>query len=339
MAKDGRIDTLRGFACLLLVLYHVVGSDPSNGLRVDGGPVRWLNDGLAYVRMPLFTVLSGLVYGLRPFEGDSARFLGGKARRLIVPMLVVGTLFALLQASVPNTNSAIQDWRLLHIEPLGHFWFVESLFWVFVLVWALERLRAIDSPRGFAATCLLAAGVYLTVRGPHWFGIEGAIYLLPYFLAGLAVSRFSLWARLTDGRARGLLLVAAAVAVFQIGMPEPNHDRRTVWILLAGLSLCGLCLSVGFGLRAPPAWLQRVGRGSYAIYLFHVFFTAAARIATTEAGLAWLPLQIATGLALGIAGPMLIERWASRERWLRLLLLGQSTGRSRRAVLDASPQA
>jgi uncharacterized membrane protein YcfT len=83
-----RIQTLRGLACLLLVLYHVVGDDPGAGLQVQDGMLRWFNDGLAYLRMPLFTFLSGLVCGMRPFHGDSRAFLLGKARRLLVPLLV-----------------------------------------------------------------------------------------------------------------------------------------------------------------------------------------------------------------------------------------------------------
>ena len=123
-----QIETLRGLACLLLVVYHVVGADASLGLQVTEGPVRLLNDGLAYLRMPLFTFLSGLVYGLRPFAGSSKHFLSGKMRRLLVPMLVVGTLFAVLQALTPGTNASAGPWYLWHVQPVAHFWFVESLF-------------------------------------------------------------------------------------------------------------------------------------------------------------------------------------------------------------------
>jgi len=56
-----RLETLRGLACILLVLYHVVGSDPAQGLMLADGWLRWLNDGLAYLRMPLFTFLSGWI--------------------------------------------------------------------------------------------------------------------------------------------------------------------------------------------------------------------------------------------------------------------------------------
>ena len=315
-----RIETLRGFACLLLVIYHVVGADSSYGLLVEGGPVRWLNDGLAYLRMPLFTFLSGLVYGMRPFGGDSRAFLTGKARRLLIPMLIVGTVFALLQALTPGTNSTQGPWYLLHLQPVGHFWFVESLFWVFLVIWALERWHLIRDIKGFVLVLAAACTLYLTTRGWPWLGIDGAIYLTPYFLAGLAFSRFPLTPRLANPWLRLGLAALAIVAVASMGMPVPNPDRRTAAMLLAGISLC--VLSLGLGLVIAP--LARIGRHSYAIYLFHVFFTASARIGLDLLKVDYLPLDILLGVTLGLAGPIAIARIASRFKWPALLLLGKS---------------
>ena len=315
-----QIETLRGLACLLLVAYHVVGADASFGLQVADGPVRWLNDGMAYLRMPLFTFLSGLVYGLRPFGGNSRVFLNGKMRRLLVPMLVVGTVFAALQAMTPGTNSSAGPWYLWHVQPVAHFWFVESLFWVFVLVWALERAAWLQTAKGFSVVFALACGVYQSVRGWHWFGLEGAIYLLPYFLAGLAATRFSFRAWLAKPWVKVALLACAISVVLWMGTPVSNPDRRTVWMLLSGLSLCLLCLSFGWSNRH----LAGIGRHSYAIYLFHVFFTAAARIALDRLQIDVLPMDVVAGVTLGLAGPVVVERLASRFKWTAVLLLGKS---------------
>lgn len=314
------IETLRGLACLLLVLYHVIGADASLGLRVEDGPVRWLNDGLAYLRMPLFTFLSGLVYGLRPFAGNSRAFLVGKVRRLLIPMLVVGTLFALLQALIPGTNSTVGPWYLLHIRPVAHFWFLESLFWVFLVIWALERWNLILEVKGYLLALTLACALYLTVRGWFMLGIEGAIYLMPYFLFGLAFSRFPLKPYLASPWVRWGLLALATVAVISMGMPVSNPDRRTVAMLAVGMSLCMLSLSLA---RVVP-WLASIGRHSYAIYLFHVFFTAAVRIGLNLVHIKFMPLDILLGLLMGLAGPILIDRVASRFKWPALLLLGKT---------------
>ncbi|MFZ4625773.1 MAG: acyltransferase family protein, partial [Rhodoferax sp.] len=163
-----QIETLRGLACLLLVAYHMVGADPGNGLRLEDGPLRWLNDGLAYLRMPLFTFLSGLVYGMRPFAGNSRAFLLGKTRRLLVPMLVVGTVFAVLQANIAGTHAVAMPWYLLHIQPVGHFWFVESLFWVFLVIWALECRQWLQRLPASLGVLAAACALYLTVRGWPW---------------------------------------------------------------------------------------------------------------------------------------------------------------------------
>lgn len=69
--RDVPIDSLRGVAILLMVAGHVIGADESLGMGV--GPHsgwRFGYDLLVDLRMPLFTALSGLVYGLRPLGPD-----------------------------------------------------------------------------------------------------------------------------------------------------------------------------------------------------------------------------------------------------------------------------
>ena len=317
---SARIDSLRGLACVLLVGYHVVGPDPDHGLRVANGALRWANDALAYLRMPLFTFLSGLVYGLRPFAGDSQNFLIGKARRLLVPMLFVGTLFAALQAFTPGTHSSVNAWYLLHIQPVAHFWFVESLFWIFMVVWALERWGLLASKKGFAVTLTLSCALYLSVRGWSGLGIEGAIYLMPYFLVGLAFSRFPLKPYLSRLGVALALTVVAIGSALSMGLPTPNADRRTVAMLLVGICLCLLCLRSE--LHAP--WLARIGHYSYPIYLWHIFFTAASRIALHRIGVDYIFLDLLVGVLLGLTGPMLIDRTFSGSRLLAPLLLGKA---------------
>jgi peptidoglycan/LPS O-acetylase OafA/YrhL len=94
-------------------------------------------------------------------------------------------------------------------------------------------------------------------------------------------------------------------------------------MLLVGLCLCVLVLR----LPLPGAWWIKVGASSYAIYLFHVFFTAASRIGTEKMGLSWLPLQLLLGALLGVVGPMLVEKIARQNRLSGLLMLGKSVYR------------
>ena len=143
--KQIQIETLRGLACFLLVAFHVVGDTANSGLKIEEGVFREINDFLALIRMPLFTFLSGWVYALRPFSGNGLAFLKSKVRRLILPMLVVGTVFAVLQSQIPGANSKTVDWTELHLIPVAHYWFLESIFTIFLFVMLLELFKVFDS--------------------------------------------------------------------------------------------------------------------------------------------------------------------------------------------------
>nr|WP_295373393.1 acyltransferase family protein [uncultured Sphingosinicella sp.] len=79
--REAALDSARGVACLLLVAYHAVGATGALGMRVPSdSPYRFVTDALSYVRMPLFTLLSGMVYAMRPVRADDVLgFLRGKA--------------------------------------------------------------------------------------------------------------------------------------------------------------------------------------------------------------------------------------------------------------------
>lgn len=105
-AKDPNIETLRGLAILLVVAGHVIGIDATGGMKVaDDSLWRYLYASLQYVRMPLFTAISGWVYALHPVAAHEAgTFMFKKARRLLLPMVCVGTLYFLIQYITPGTN-------------------------------------------------------------------------------------------------------------------------------------------------------------------------------------------------------------------------------------------
>lgn len=105
-AKDPNIETLRGLAILLVVAGHVIGIDATGGMKVaDDSLWRYLYASLQYVRMPLFTAISGWVYALHPVAAHEAgTFMFKKARRLLLPMICVGTLYFLIQYITPGTN-------------------------------------------------------------------------------------------------------------------------------------------------------------------------------------------------------------------------------------------
>ena len=313
-----QIDTLRGLACLLLVLYHVVGDVPDAGLQLpaDHG-LSVFNHLVAFGRMPLFACIAGFVYALRPLRGEVAQFIGSKVRRLLLPLLFVGTAFALLRARVSGVPIDGDFLLRMHLTSNDQFWFLKALFWIFLVVVALERLGVLRRPAGFA--CVLAASALWFVfwKSPDVFAIAGAVYLMPYFLVGLALQRFALDGRGSLAVAGGALLVAAALSWSVFGQIE---NRATIAAKL--LWGCGLAFLL-MRSRMRNQWLAWVGRESFAVYLFHVFFTAATASALVAMGVRDVGVLLAAGLLMGVGMPMVVARIIRRSSLLDLLLLGE----------------
>lgn len=318
--------TLRGLACLLLVLYHVLGSTPAYGLQIASGWLRAVNDTLGAVRMPLFALLAGAVYGWRP--GSGLPLLADKARRLLLPALAVGTLFAVAQSLAPDANHGPIDWRLLHVLPVAHYWFLQALFLVFAAVALAERLLPLHRSAGTLTLLALAMLAFLSLPAWPWFGIGGAVYLAPFFVLGMGLTRCGWAARLRQAGATLPVLALGAVSVVWFSVPA-LADR-----LEPSLLVSGLLSSLGLWLWAPRwAALGWLGNHSYSVFLYHAFFTGACRMALSALGIDAVAVHVLAGVTAGVAGPIAVAAFVGRHRLLAPALLGRSSDMPRAAVV------
>ncbi|WP_432547361.1 acyltransferase family protein [Kineococcus sp. SYSU DK004] len=326
--RDARVETLRGLACVLLVAYHVRGGTPADGLQLAADdPWSRAVSAFDHLRMPLFTFLSGVVYAYRPVRQGLGRFVRGKARRLLVPMLVVGTAFALFRealfAAGAANSGAGTPWYLWHVLPVAHFWFLEAVFWIFVLVGVLDVAGRLARPAVVAALVVAAVAADVLVPfGVDPLGLRSALFLLPFFLTGLAAQRFSLTTAPLALRA-GVVLVALALAAWVLlgllGVVDPVPSRRDPVGAAVGLSACLALLLVPWRVRP----LVALGAFSFTIYTTHVFGTSAARVVLERLGVESVPLHLLLGVLAGLAVGVLVELVARRWALTRTLVLGQ----------------
>jgi hypothetical protein len=311
---------MRGMACVFLVAFHVIGFNSNEGLKIDSGLYREVNDLLVYLRMPLFTFLSGIVYSFRPLDSNIRAYVKGKFRRLIVPMLIVGTLFAVIQAFTPGSNTAVSNWYMLHILPVGHFWFIESLFLIFMLLIPLEYWGILNKGRGFLLAFLVSVALYVSSLEIPYFSISGAIYLLPYFLLGMGFNRYHIWPRIS--RNVGIFLFCSCffvlVLIYTGLLDAPN--KRSYFALAIGSAFCVALLAIR--LKLTP--FARLGFFSYSIYIYHVFFTAATRIVLHKLDVDNTHLIFIISLFFGLLGPILVEIISSGTNFSRAIFLGKS---------------
>lgn len=335
-ARDLSIDSLRGLAVLLMVAGHVIGSDVARGLQVDDGSF-WRLSYLALedIRMPLFTVLSGLVYGYRPLQSFDAfpGMLRGKARRLLVPMATVGALFFAMQLLVPGTNdkpSLDGFWRIF-VYGFAHLWFVQAIFLIFLIVGMLDACKLLATSRGwliaFSASCVLYISIQLS--GPvNVFSASGAIRLLPFFLLGYALTRLpSLWARPGVLPVASIVFCMAFVARLLLIVTGTEIADPLDKLLSLGVGVAAVTILVLLRDRIRLRFLAWIGPFSFGIYLLHVFGAAGARITLSRVSIDNDFLVFSACMVAAIGLPILAEKCFGRFRVFSWGILGQKPAR------------
>ena len=336
--ESGRVQTLRGIACLLLVAFHAVGSTSASGLHVpDHSFYRGFTNLFVHLRMPLFTFLSGFVYACRPLRpGQGLTFAGKKLRRLGVPLLVASTLLYGLHTAMHHQVPPLSRMWSIYVFPYWHLWFVQALLVVFAVLVLLEVVGALATFTRLLIVLGLAVALYLSgpLEAYRVFGVHNATYLLPFFLAGLGAHRFR-----EVLHTRGALI--ATVVCFVVGQglhaytvltrplgPIDVVADRSGLNLLIGMS-AGLC-----GLQLVPRMrlMEYIGGSSYPIYLYHPLFVATILFVAGALVAAPTSLVFVAAVAAGVAGPMLMQRLAAQVPAGALLLEGVSASGNRRAT-------
>lgn len=319
-----RVQTLRGFACFLLVAFHVVVDNSTQGIDLQPGSIyQDITSIFAHLRMPLFTFLSGYVYAYRPARRSAEhQFVQKKLRRLLLPFVTVTTLFYVFQLLTDTVWSG-QTLKGIYLLSYAHLWFLQALMLIFILVYVLERLKAMQTFVRFAAVMAGALMVHFLVKvSPNWFSITQACYLLPFFLIGVGANRFrnELEKPVVQWLIISLFILTMTMHILAVFGYGTVFQQRT--LLGTTLSLTG-CLTLIY--KMPGAgWLRRIGVFSFGIYLLHVFFTAGTRLVLDAAGVAEPLIYFCAGLGCGIAGPILVEKLLHRQHLARRMLLGQS---------------
>ncbi|MBI1187254.1 MAG: acyltransferase family protein [Alphaproteobacteria bacterium] len=336
------IETMRGLACLLLVSWHIVGERPTDGLHLAlDHPLHQVGEFFLPLRMPLFSFISGFVFAAAMAEWGAARgVIATKARRLLLPLVCVGTLHFLLRSAAYG-HDLHNIWKV-YLTGYEHFWFLQATF---LIMAALTIANVAMGGRALAAAlvCMAIAVPLYPIEmnlDPNWFSITKVFYLAPFFLLGQifrtaqveqrieALGPRRMWLLLGTGA-----LIIGLVALRETGALGRGFALHSAPMLLLSLSLC----TFFFALRWRNSWLAMIGPYSYAIYLFHVMFTAGFRFFEVNVVHEQSPYVIwALSMIVGVAGPIIVALALKRAPpVLETMLLGVRYARRPPPVVSA----
>ncbi|SDM20230.1 acyltransferase family protein [Paenibacillus jilunlii] len=322
------IDAAKGFSIIFVVMGH--SGDAA------------ANHYLSWFRMPLFFMLSGLVF--KPV--DSCRYLGWAAKRtkgLMTPYAAYGMLIAtvLLLFSFNLRGFAENIARLLYgglslTGPYGVFWFITCLLFTQLLFGFIVRYSMRTQLLLITAAYSLSHLISLTSL--HTFNLPWNIDVSLLAVTYYAVGYYGKKAipALIRHRITLLLLLPLCAGVFalertgmihySLNMKYKEYDALLLDLCIPLLISLTICAAVyGLSRVLPLQRLGNLGRNTIAIMYLHLPVNYALKyLLGADYGL--VPFTVT-----GVGVPLLAAMWISRYPLLSRWYLGHS-GASRPAV-------
>ncbi len=302
-----RVDTLRGFACLLLVLHHTI-LDFSTFTGQALTEVRSVDFILSDVRMPMFSFIAGLIFAYHSERSKSWQFIEKKAERLLLPFVVTTLIIVALKTVYPSASVPVTLAEIPYLLVYGysHLWFLQAIFLIFCFYALLNMVT--DVSKALYGICFVSfIGLYLSpLRSIELFSIGQAFYLAPFFTFGILVTKNIEWISSN----RKILLVFSVIFFVSIFIATASFgDTENQLYTRIRSFLVGLTFLIIIYLTMPRiSYLYRIGAYSFTIFLFHSIFIAL--------GVRLVPETPATGLlltlSLAIFGSISLEVFVDR---------------------------
>ncbi|MFP4974785.1 acyltransferase family protein [Paenibacillus sp. CN-4] len=317
------IDVAKGFSILFVVMGH-------------SGDVT-ANHYLSWFRMPLFFLLSGLVF--KPV--DPVRFGGWAIRRtkgLMTPYFAYGLLIAVILAGATLDVRGLAESvaRLLYgglalTGPFGVFWFITCLL-VTQLVFGYLTRFALRTQLIVVAACYIVAQVIAmsplqSVNMP--WNADVALLAMAYYAMGYYGKR---WIPLIIRRLDVLpLLILISAAVFYadysgvysytLNMKYKDYSGLLPDLAIPAVLSLTVCALVYWAVKILPLRLMAdLGRNTIAIMYLHLPVNYGLKaVLGTDYGIFWFTLA-------GVLLPLFAAAGLRRSPLLAKLYLGHSSG-------------
>lgn len=286
------VDVMRAVMMFAIALGHALDARPTSGSM--------LNQYVYSFHVPAFFFLSGLLF--RGKKESFFAFTVKKFKSLMIPYYIFSILSILiflvlgsvasdgLGVAVKTTDLLPNLWGMLYGNgSTGYMkwnlplWFVPCLFITLLIFYWIDRVVLADGKRnsrkfiGMMVGSLALSFLNYYVLGIQKlpFGLETAVYMLPFFVVGYWTGRTDMLSKLQSGVRYGLgaaFVIAGAILAFvngpRVGYVGSAYNNLAVYYSSAMLSTAGAVMLLQ---TASNKLLIYVGRNTLPILLMHKF--------------------------------------------------------------------
>ncbi|MDE7403053.1 MAG: acyltransferase [Muribaculaceae bacterium] len=294
-------------------------------------------------RMPLFMFVSGFLMIYTTFKRSNtyptpAVFIKKKAKRLLIPYIVLTVITYMPRALLPNyahdqvpssIKGPLQSLYITEYLPIGYFWFIQSSFLLLVIIYSIIYIsrRKNIPPEAFYLGILIIFifTLFLDMPDREYFGINSMRELGFYFLFGAVYCEYyDKINRILPLDTMPSFIISFALWLTLFFVADGS------WIILKFASLFGIAMCINVAklmVKHNVRILDHLTGANYIIFLLSWYFnTATQQILSHYVTLPWWVHTILS-LICGIYIPWLFYKCTinSHNKAVRaiLFLLGQ----------------
>ena len=315
MERNVLVDRLKGYACFLVLLGHVI-----MGIRIAGIDIPEFFWGMEKFiwsfHVALFLFLSGVVYKMTgEWKGKQSKwkFLLYKLYNLGIPYIAFSVIYILINSLVgeANTGFAVSDIFYIWKTPVAQYWYLYALFFLFCIWTAFSGVL-----KNWQITLIVVLIGYLAPL----FGIPfGSLDVVFYSALAFGIGTFVNFESLTklSNLSKCLIVLMHIVTgvVFVILNKIEAPFIKEIMILF-GIYSSIMFISILQNCKSMARFLDFVNKYSFQIYLLHTIFTAGTRIILLRLNITQWWIHILLGTAIGLAFSVLAAVIAKKVKCL-----------------------
>ncbi|MBQ6626739.1 MAG: acyltransferase family protein [Ruminococcus sp.] len=323
--RDGFIDIVKIYACILVVLGHFFQSMVSSEIILASDFILWFDKTIYYFHVPLFFMCSGYLFQkyskVTTFSQWGNNFLK-KALAFSVPYFVFSTATWVLKTVFSSSvnEEAVGYFRSMFLEPISPYWYLYALFFVFLITPTFKNKKV-------AVAGLISAFVLKVVS---FFVTEMSIYAVStlmhneiWFVGGMCISCFELPAALKKKAFRflsislSLVFVVSSIVLYVFDIKYASASF--VMGIIACIATFVIAVNVE-NVKVIKTINSKLSKYTLPVFLMHTIFAAGFRAVLLKLGITNVVVHIVCGLAISFFGPILTAFIMSKVKWLDFVL-------------------
>lgn len=304
MDRKSWIDIAKGIGIVLVVYGHVARGLFNADIPLNYEVYKYIDKLIYAFHMPLFFFVSGYLYYFSIMKKSTFYVLKDKVRSILYLYAFWSLLHGVVEVLMSDfTNGSVAMVDVMTIwQPRAHFWFLYSLFLVFIIATIIYWVK---KDYIFYVIFFLAISLY---HYPEILEIGNVLYWISpwllYFTGGVAMARY-----MTFSNMRIWIILVIFLAIMAIGSSLSFIKASFGIALVLLISRCLDSYAKGF-IKSSMIYL---GQLSLPIYIIHVLSGSGVRIILQKFfNVESFWIHLIAGMTFGVFLPILLYRFSIR---------------------------